>query len=117
PAHPDRRALHDLSFTVRPGETVAIVGPSGAGKSTVFSLALRFYDPNSGTVLIDGIDVARADPTAVRSRMAIVPQDVAIFAATVRDNIALGRPDATAAEVEQAAREAHAEEFISRLEK
>jgi ATP-binding cassette subfamily B protein len=117
PASPNRSALHDLSFAVRPGETVAIVGPSGAGKSTVFSLLLRFYDPQGGAVLVDGVDVREADPQALRSRMAIVPQEVTIFAASVRDNIAFGRPNATDAEIEAAARAAQAEEFILRLER
>ena len=116
PASSTRSALHELSFTVRPGETVAIVGPSGAGKSTVFSLIQRFYDVAGGAISVDGIDVREADPQALRARMAIVPQEVTIFAATVRDNIAFGRPDATDAEIEAAARAAQAEEFILRLE-
>ncbi|TIN58648.1 MAG: ATP-binding cassette domain-containing protein, partial [Mesorhizobium sp.] len=78
PARPDRAAVHGLSFQVMPGETVAIVGPSGAGKSTVFSLILRFYDPETGKILIDGVDVREADPVSVRQRIAIVPQDVTI---------------------------------------
>ncbi len=116
PARPDLPALHDLSFSVKPGETLAIVGPSGAGKSTVFSLILRFYDPEAGAVLIDGVDIRQADPKAVRERIAIVPQDVTIFAASVRENIAFGKPDAPVAEIEQAARDALADEFILRLE-
>ena len=116
PARPDLPALHDLSFSVKPGETLAIVGPSGAGKSTVFSLILRFYDPERGAVLIDGVDIRQADPKAVRERIAIVPQDVTIFAASVRDNIAFGKPGAPVAEIEQAARDALADEFILRLE-
>src|SRR5690606_33390089 len=107
PMRPDRAALEGLSFCVKPGETVAIVGPSGSGKSTVFSLILRFYDPQAGTVLVDGVDIGWADPRAVRARMAIVPQDVTIFAASASDNIAFGRPGAGAAEIEAAAREAH----------
>ncbi|MCX7305761.1 MAG: ABC transporter transmembrane domain-containing protein [Hyphomicrobiales bacterium] len=117
PARPDLPALHKVSFAVKPGETVAIVGPSGAGKSTVFSLILRFYDPEEGKVVIDGVDIGEADPAAVRARIAIVPQDVTIFAASVRDNIAFGRPGATAAEVELAAHDALADEFIERLDK
>ncbi|HEY6630462.1 MAG TPA: ABC transporter transmembrane domain-containing protein [Rhizobiaceae bacterium] len=116
PVRPDLPALHNVTFQVKPGETVAIVGPSGAGKSTVFSLILRFYDPDSGKVIIDGVDIAEADPAAVRSRIAIVPQDVTIFAASVRDNIAFGRPGASTAEIEQAARDALADEFVDRLE-
>ncbi len=117
PARPDLPALHGVSFTVMPGETVAIVGPSGAGKSTIFSLILRFYDPDTGSVTIDGVDVSEADPAAVRARMAIVPQDVTIFAASIRDNIAFGRPGAADEEIERAARDALADEFIAKLEK
>jgi ATP-binding cassette subfamily B protein len=115
PSRPDLPALHDLSFSVRPGETVAIVGPSGAGKSTIFSLILRFYDPQAGRVLLDGVDLTQADPAQVRRRIAIVPQDVVVFAASVRDNIAFGRAGATDAEVEAAAGEALADEFVRRL--
>ncbi|MEI9423824.1 ABC transporter transmembrane domain-containing protein [Mesorhizobium sp. Cs1299R1N1] len=117
PARPDRAAVHGLSFSVKPGETVAIVGPSGAGKSTVFSLILRFYDPETGKILIDGVDVREADPVAVRQRIAIVPQDVTIFAASARDNIGFGRPGASEAEIEAAAKDALADEFILKLEK
>ena len=117
PARPDLPALHNVTFQVKPGETVAIVGPSGAGKSTVFSLILRFYDPDSGKVVIDGVDIKEADPAAVRGRIAIVPQDVTIFAGTARDNIAFGRPGASGAEIEQAARDALADEFVERLPK
>ncbi|ESY21346.1 ABC transporter transmembrane domain-containing protein [Mesorhizobium sp. M0317] len=117
PARPDRAAVHGLSFQVKPGETVAIVGPSGAGKSTVFSLILRFYDPETGRIAIDGVDVRKADPAEVRERIAIVPQDVTIFAASARDNIGFGRPGATNAEIEAAARDALADEFILRLDK
>ncbi|RWH74409.1 ABC transporter transmembrane domain-containing protein [Mesorhizobium sp.] len=115
PARPDRAAVHGLSFQVKPGETVAIVGPSGAGKSTVFSLILRFYDPESGCVAIDGIDLRKADPAAIRQRIAIVPQDVTVFAASVRDNIGFGRQGASDAEIEAAASAALANEFIVRL--
>jgi len=117
PARPDLPALHNVTFQVKPGETVAIVGPSGAGKSTVFSLILRFYDPDSGKVIIDGVDISEADLAAVRGRIAIVPQDVTVFAASVRDNIAFGRPGAPTAEIEQAAKDALADEFIERLER
>ena len=115
PGRPDRPALHDLGFSVKPGETVAIVGPSGAGKTTVFALLQRFYDPVAGEVLVDGVDVRQADPQAVRGRMAIVPQDVTIFAATIADNIGFGRPGAMPAEIEAAAKAAHAHEFIAQL--
>ncbi|MBZ9806475.1 ATP-binding cassette domain-containing protein [Mesorhizobium sp. BR1-1-9] len=117
PARPDRAAVHGLSFSVKPGETVAIVGPSGAGKSTVFSLILRFYDPETGRILIDGVDIREADPVSVRQRIAIVPQDVTIFAASARDNIGFGRPGASGAEIETAAKDALADEFILKLEK
>ncbi|AZO73242.1 ABC transporter transmembrane domain-containing protein [Mesorhizobium sp. M1D.F.Ca.ET.043.01.1.1] len=117
PARPDRAAVHGLSFQVKPGETVAIVGPSGAGKSTVFSLILRFYDPESGRIVIDGVDVREADPAAIRERIAIVPQDVTVFAASIRDNIGFGRPGAGDAEIEAAAKAALADEFIGKLER
>jgi ATP-binding cassette subfamily B protein len=109
--------LHRLNFSIRSGETVAIVGCSGAGKSTVFSLLMRFYDPQAGSILIDGVDIREASLKEVRSRIALVPQDVTIFAATARENIAFGRPEASCAEIEQAAGEAIADEFIARLEK
>nr|WP_255607802.1 ABC transporter transmembrane domain-containing protein [Ancylobacter sp. Lp-2] len=115
PTRPELPALAGVSFTVRPGERVAIVGPSGGGKSTLFQLLLRFYDPQSGHIEIDGIDIATADPRAVRARLALVPQDVAIFAASIRENIRLGRPEASDAEVEEAGRLASADEFIERL--
>ncbi|APH69962.1 ABC transporter transmembrane domain-containing protein [Aquibium oceanicum] len=116
PTNPDRSALHGLSFDARPGETIAIVGPSGSGKSTIFSLLLRFYDPQAGEVLIDGVDLLKADPREARARIALVPQDLTIFAATVRDNIAFGRPEATDEEIRAAARDALADEFIEELE-
>ena len=117
PARPDRSALHGLTLSVSPGEKLAIVGASGAGKSTVFSLILRFYDPDRGTVLIDGIDLRDADPRELRGRVAIVPQDVTIFAASARDNIAFGRPGAGDAEIKDAARAALADEFIAKLDR
>ena len=116
PARPNVSALHRLSFRVAPGETVAIVGPSGAGKSTIFSLLLRYYDPDSGEVLIDGTDIRRADPSAVRERIAIVPQEVTVLAASAAENIAFGRPGASRAEVEAAAKAALAHDFIMALE-
>ena len=115
PTRPGDRALHDLSFTAAPGETVALVGPSGAGKSSVFALALRFYDPQEGTIRLDGVPIDRADPGALRERFALVPQDVTIFAASARENIRFGRPDATDREVEDAARVAHAHDFVVTL--
>lgn len=115
PARPDAQTVSGMSFDVVQGETVAIVGPSGAGKSTIFSLLLRSYDPLSGQVLVDGVDISKADPIAVRERMALVPQDVIIFAASVRDNIAFGKPGASDTEIEAAARAAQAHEFILTL--
>ena len=97
------------------GEKLAIVGPSGAGKSTIFHLILRFYDPSSGVITFDGVPLVDADPLALRRRIALVPQDAVVFAASVRDNIRFGRPDASDAEVERAAELAHALEFISLL--
>jgi ATP-binding cassette subfamily B protein len=115
PARPDAPVLDGVSFAVKPGEKVAIVGPSGAGKSTVFHLLLRFYDANSGTIALDGVRVSDADPRALRSRVALVPQDVAIFAASIAENIRFGRPDATDADIAHAAELAAAAEFIDRL--
>jgi ATP-binding cassette subfamily B protein len=115
PSRPDARALDGFDLAVRPGETVAFVGPSGAGKSTVFQLLLRFYDPEAGRILVDGVDLARADPAAVRSRIGLVPQDTVLFAASARENIRYGRPEASDAEVEAAARAAAADEFLRRL--
>ncbi|WP_183900519.1 ABC transporter transmembrane domain-containing protein [Rhizobium metallidurans] len=115
PSRPDTSALHGLSFAVKPGETVAIVGPSGAGKTTIFSLLLRFYDPQQGAVTIDGVDARATDTGGLRQRIAIVPQDVTIFAASIHDNIAFGRPSATREEVRAAAAAAQADEFIARL--
>jgi ATP-binding cassette subfamily B protein len=115
PTRPDEKALHDLSLEVAPGETVAVVGPSGAGKSTLFQLALRFYDPQGGRVLLDGVDVRDADPAAVRARIALVPQETVIFAASARDNLRYGRWEASEAEIEAAARAAHAHDFLLAL--
>jgi ATP-binding cassette subfamily B protein len=115
PARRDVNVLDAVSFTVRPGEKVAIVGPSGAGKSTIFHLLLRFYDPRSGTISLDGVPVRSADPRDFRARIALVPQESNVFAASARENIRFGRPDATDTEVERAAELAHAAEFIRRL--
>jgi ATP-binding cassette, subfamily B, bacterial len=115
PSRPDHRALNGVNFSIRPGEAVALVGPSGAGKSTVFQLMLRFFDPQEGRVLFDGVNIADADPQTLRRNIALVAQDPAIFAGTVLENIRYGRPEATAAEVRQAAIAAAADEFILRL--
>ncbi|MDA0339186.1 MAG: ABC transporter transmembrane domain-containing protein [Proteobacteria bacterium] len=115
PSRPDTAALHDLSFEVKPGETVALVGPSGAGKSTVFQLLLRFYDPQQGQILVDGVDITQADPTDVRGRLGIVPQDTMIFAASALENIRYGRQDATDAEVTAATEAAAADRFLADL--
>jgi ATP-binding cassette subfamily B protein len=115
PTRPDTPAIDGVSLSVRAGEKVAIVGPSGAGKSTLFHLLLRFYDPASGVISLDGVAVRDADPRELRSRTALVPQDSVVFAASARDNIRFGRPGASDAEVERAADLAHASEFIRRL--
>ena len=115
PSRPESRALEDFDLGIRPGETVAFVGPSGAGKSTTFQLLLRFYDPSSGRILIDGVDIALADPAEVRRRIGLVPQDTVLFATSARENIRYGRPGASDAEVEAAARAAAADEFVLRL--
>jgi ATP-binding cassette subfamily B protein len=115
PSRPDSRALDGVSLTVEPGETVAFVGPSGAGKTTIIQLLLRFYDPGSGRILLDGIDLANLRRDAFRRAVALVPQDPVIFAASARENIRFGRPDATDAEIEAAAEAAAAHEFISAL--
>jgi len=117
PTRPEVRAVHAVSFSVRAGEKVAIVGPSGAGKSTLFHLLLRFYDPSSGSIDIDGVPIRATDPTEFRRRIALVPQDPVVFAASARDNIRFGRPEADDAEVERAADLAHASEFIRRMPK
>jgi ATP-binding cassette subfamily B protein len=115
PTRPDDKALHGLSLSIAPGETVAVVGPSGAGKSTLFQLALRFYDPQEGRVLVDGIDVRDADPAAIRSRIAVVPQETVIFASSAKDNIRYGRWAASEEEIVEAAKAANAHEFIETL--
>jgi ATP-binding cassette subfamily B protein len=116
--YPTRRevsALHDFSLFVQPGETLAVVGPSGAGKSTLFQLALRFYDPEAGAVLLDGVPLPKADPADVRARMSVVPQETVIFAASARDNLRYGRWDASDDELWAAAEGANAAEFLRRL--
>lgn len=116
PTRAGTATLHDLSFTVAAGETVAVVGPSGAGKSTLLSLLMRFYDPQTGAIRLDGVDLRAARLAELRARLAIVPQDVTIFAASIHDNIAFGSPHATREAVRQAAIAAQAHEFIEKLE-
>jgi ATP-binding cassette subfamily B protein len=116
PARVSAITLNALSLHVAPGETVAIVGPSGAGKSTIFSLLLRFYDPTAGSIRLDGVDLREATLQDIRSKLAIVPQDVTIFAASIHDNIAFGVPNATREAVRAAAIAAQADEFIAKLD-
>ncbi|BEU98961.1 ABC transporter transmembrane domain-containing protein [Novosphingobium olei] len=115
PSRPEVSALEDFSLTVEPGETVAIVGPSGAGKSTLFQLAERFYDPQGGTVRIDGVPLAQADPAEIRARIALVPQEGVLFAASARDNLRYGNWNASDDEIWRAARDANAEDFLRAL--
>ena len=115
PTRPDTTVLDGISFAVKPGEKIAIVGPSGAGKSTIFHLLLRFYDPQQGSIAFDGVRIEQTDPAELRRRIALVPQDSVVFAASVRDNIRFGRLDATDAEVARAAEQALASEFIARM--
>jgi ATP-binding cassette subfamily B protein len=115
PTRPTVSALNGVSFAVRRGEKVAIVGPSGAGKSTIFHLLLRYYDPASGRVTFDGVELTALDPAALRGHIALVPQDSVMFAASVADNIRFGRPDASDAEVARAAELAYAASFIAAL--
>jgi ATP-binding cassette, subfamily B, bacterial len=114
PTRPDEQVLRDLSFSISPGETVAIVGPSGAGKSTLFQLLLRFYDPDQGCVEIGGIDVRELDLTDLRRTLGLVPQDVVVFSGSAADNIAYGVEEHDEDSILQAARAAHADEFIDR---
>ena len=115
PTRPNTAALDGVSLRVEPGETVALVGPSGAGKSTIFQLLLRFYDPATGVIKLDDLDLREMDRETFRAAMALVPQDPVIFAASARENIRFGRPDATDAEVEEAAKAAAAHDFLSAL--
>ncbi|MEL7445638.1 MAG: ABC transporter transmembrane domain-containing protein [Pseudomonadota bacterium] len=117
PARPETAALSDFSLEVEPGETVAIVGPSGAGKSTIFQLVERFYDPQAGTIRLDGVALTKADPADIRSRIAFVPQDGVLFSANARDNLRYGRWDASDEEIWEAAQAANAGGFLRDLPK
>lgn len=115
PARPEAAALRDFTLEIEPGETVAIVGPSGAGKSTIFQLVERFYDPQGGTIRIDGVPLTSADPADIRARIALVPQVGVLFSANARDNLRYGKWDATDEQIWEAARAANAESFLRRL--
>ncbi|WP_298089834.1 ABC transporter transmembrane domain-containing protein [uncultured Sphingomonas sp.] len=115
PTRPEIAALNGFSLDILPGETVAVVGPSGAGKSTLFQLAERFYDPDAGRVLIDGVDLREADPSAIRNRIAMVPQETVIFGASARDNLRYGHWAATDEELWAAAEVANAADFLRAL--
>ena len=115
PTRPDVSALASLSLDVNPGETVAIVGPSGAGKSTIFQMLLRFFDPQSGGISLDGVDLRQADPIDVRRRFALVPQETVVFGMSARENIRYGRPDASDEDVISAAKAAYIDAFLQSL--
>jgi ATP-binding cassette subfamily B protein len=115
PSRPETAALKDFTLEIEPGETIAIVGPSGAGKSTIFQLVERFYDPQGGTIRMDGVPLTSADPTDIRARLALVPQDGVLFSANARDNLRYGKWNASDEQIWQAARAANAEGFLRAL--
>jgi ATP-binding cassette subfamily B protein len=115
PSRPETAALRDFTLEIEPGETIAIVGPSGAGKSTIFQLVERFYDPQGGTIRMDGVPLTSADPADIRARLALVPQDGVLFSANARDNLRYGKWDASDDQIWQAARAANAETFLRAL--
>ena len=112
PSRPEIKVLHEVNLESKPGQQIALVGPSGAGKSTIVSMLLRFYQPESGHVFFDGKPGDSISLSALRKQMAFVPQDVLLFGGTIRENIAYGNPDATEAQIHEAARQANAHEFI-----
>ncbi len=114
-ANPKSPILRDITFGAKPGEVIAIVGPSGAGKSTLYALLQRFQEPNQGSITLDGTDISKLKLDDLRNSIAIVPQDPTIFSGTIADNIKLGRPEASAADVEAAAKAAHVDEFVVKL--
>jgi len=115
PTRPDTPALEEVSLDIASGETIAFVGPSGAGKTTIIQMIQRFYDPQSGVIRLDGVPLTAMDRDRFRKHISLVPQDPVIFAASARENIRFGRPDASDADVEQAAKAAAAHDFISAL--
>jgi len=115
PSRPEHPALMDFTLDVAPGETVALVGPSGAGKTSVFQLLLRFYDPDTGRLALDGIDLRELDPADLRAHIGLVPQEPVVFSANAWENIRYGRPDASDAEVRDAAEAASAAGFLDAL--